>query len=231
LVKGRGKSGLTIIIRRWHHSDIIKDSGGNMKNVPYIEIVKQVLVPMFHKESQLGRSAKSNDDMAKLVFKKRLFDTILSLVEKVETGALTNIDVRSGIRRLAEEADVTAGQAQKVINVYLKYYCVLRDKQSLIKELDCPIDSGIVKHVWKQLTPEDKVDIENRLSLAQHDVKLNWIFFSEITRLNELDFLTYELLQKRLEEMGNGIRLLVDFEIYDKERIAKYLSKAEGDNL
>jgi len=202
-----------------------------MKNVPYIEIVKQVLVPMFHKESQLGRSAKSNDDMAKLVFKKRLFDTILSLVEKVETGALTNIDVRSGIRRLAEEADVTAGQAQKVINVYLKYYCVLRDKQSLIKELDCPIDSGIVKHVWKQLTPEDKVDIENRLSLAQHDVKLNWIFFSEITRLNELDFLTYELLQKRLEEMGNGIRLLVDFEIYDKERIAKYLSKAEGDNL
>ena len=202
-----------------------------MNDVPYIEIVKQVLVAMFHKESQLGRSAKNNDDMAKLAFKKRLFDTILSLVEKVDTETLTNIDVRSGIRRLAEEADVTVGQAQKVINVYLKYYCVLRDKQSLIKELDCPIDSGIVKHVWKQLTLEDKVDIENRLSLAQHGVKLNWIFFSEISRLNKLDLLTYELLQKRLEEMGDGIRLLVDFEIYDKERIAKYLSKAEGNNL
>ena len=202
-----------------------------MNDAPYIEIVRQVLVPMFHKESQLGRSTKSNDETAKLAFKKRLFDTILSLVEKVENGTLTNIDVRSGICRLAEEADVTTGQAQKVINVYLKYYCVLRDKQSLIKELDCPIDSRIVKHVWKQLTPEDKVDIENRLSLAQHGVRLNWIFFSEITRLNKLDFLTYELLQKRLEEMGNGIRLLDDFEIYDKERIAKYLSNAEGDNL
>jgi hypothetical protein len=197
-----------------------------MNDAPYIEIVKQVLVPMFHKESLLGRSTKSNDDTAKLAFKKRLFDTILSLVEKVENGTLANIDVRAGICRLAEEADVTTGQAQKVVNVYLKYYCVLRDKQSLIKELDCPIDSRIVKHVWKQLTPEDKVDIENRLSLAQHGVRLNWIFFSEITRLNKLGFLTYELLQKRLEEMGNGIRLLDDFEIYDKERIAKYLSKA-----
>jgi len=202
-----------------------------MNEVPYIEIVKQVLVPMFHKESLLGRSTKGNDRMIKLAFKKRLFDTILGLVEKVEKGTLSNIDVRSGICRLAEETHVTIGHAQKVINVYLKYYCVLRGKQNLIEELDCPIDSGIVKHVWKQLTPENKADIQNRLGLAQHGFRLNWMFFSEITRLNKLDFLAYELLQERLEKLGNGIRLSDDFEIYDKQRIAKYLSNEAADNL
>ena len=104
-----------------------------------LEIVKQVMIPAFYNESQMGRSLRSNNKLVKKV----LFETIMGLLKKVDNNTLRNHDIREGIKYVAQKADVSVGQSQKVINVYLKYYCILHGDEHLIKELDCPLGSII----------------------------------------------------------------------------------------
>jgi hypothetical protein len=177
----------------------------------YIEIAKQVLVPMFYKESQLGRSVRENDAASKVNFKRELFNSILELVRKVDRGTLTNSDIREKIRKLANGTGVAVGQAQKVVNVYMKYYCLLKEKKNLWEELDCPIDSGIAKAVWENLSPEDKEGLKKQYRLPQEGIPLRFFFFN-ITKLQNITHPIYEFLQVQLEKMGNGIRLKPDIE-------------------
>ena len=184
-----------------------------------LETVKRVLVPMFYKESLVGLSIGKGNR----AFKAELFNSILQLAEKVDNATLTNQDIREKIREIVKETNVSVGQAQKVINVYLKYYCILRDKAGLIKELDCPIDEGIAELVWKGLSTEEKEDLGNCLGLQEIGASLNFTFFKEITKLKNMDYRLYEILQEQLEKIGSGIRLKPDLEIYDKGRIEGFV--------
>jgi hypothetical protein len=153
-----------------------------------MEMVRQVLVPMFYKESQIGRSL----NRGKRKFKKALFDSIAKLRKKADNGTLRNVDIRREIKKLSQKTKKSIGQSQKVINVYLKYYCVLTGKPlKIIRELDCPLDSRILSK-----------------------------FESRKLRLKSLeDFKVYKKIQKNIEKEGKGIRLMPDIKIYDERRI------------
>jgi hypothetical protein len=84
------------------------------------------------------------------------------------------------------------------INVYLKYYCILTNKpEEIIRELDCPLDSGIIKKFGER--------------------------FEKIATLGDINFNLYMKFQNHLEKEGNGVRLKPDIEIYDKKRIKEFL--------
>lgn len=162
------------------------------------EIVKQVLTPMFYKETQLGRSLGKKDKEFKNALKNALFISINKLREKADNGTLKNEEIRKEIKELSEKTGVTIGQSQKVINVYLKYYCILTNKpEEIIRELDCPLDSGIINKFGKG--------------------------YEKLIRLKDMGFNSYVEFQNRLEKEGNGIRLKPDIEIYDKKRIKEFL--------
>lgn len=162
----------------------------------YFDIVRQVLIPMFYKETQLGRSLRSTNPS----FKKQLFDSITELSNKADNGTLTNEDIRKKIVDISKGTKVSVGKAQKVINVYLKYYCILTKKtDNIIKELDCPLDS--------QIMSEFKTRNLRKVPLKHFD--------------NINDYIAW---QDHLEKIGEGIRLRLDIQTYDRKRMQLFFS-------
>jgi len=118
------------------------------------EDVKNILVATFYKETQLGRSiSSSNKDFKKVInkeFKRDLLNSVIKLRNLVDKGTIRNLDIRDEIKSLSEKTGVSIGQSQKVINVYLKFYCLFLDKPlEIIKELDCPLDSTTMERKQK----------------------------------------------------------------------------------
>ena len=119
-------------------------------------------------------------------FISKLQPIILDLINKSDNNVLTNKDIRSAIKKHYVETCISIGASQKVINVYMKFYCIIGNKTNLIKELDCPIDSRVIK--------------ANNLPRVA---------------LKNLDFHTYEAMQKVLKQ-NHGYQLYADVEAYDK---------------
>jgi len=165
-----------------------------------IETIKKVLVPVWYKESMIGLSiGKSGSNFAeseKKEFKKKLFEAIERLRRRVDEENLSNANIRKEIKKLSTETDASIGQAQKVINVYLKYYCILYSKP--LEELDCPLDKSIM----------GKYKDENHRPVLLKDL---------------MDFGEYERWQELLREKGHGVRLKPDIECYDQNRIREFL--------
>lgn len=169
--------------------------------VNYYNIVKKTLVPIFYKEDQIGRSLGKKDKKFKSKFKNNLYKSINKLADLADSNLLNNKDIRREIKNVAKKSNVSLGQSQKTINTYLKYYCVLTGKtQKIIKELDCPLDSNIIKK-YK--------NIDKNL----REIKLK----------NLNDFKIYEKWQEHLKENGMGIRIEPDVLVYDKQRLDKFL--------
>jgi hypothetical protein len=165
-----------------------------MEDLEFFEILRQVMIPMFYKETQLDRSLRDNNQE----FKKQVFSSCIELANKADSGTLKNEDIRNKIAEISDKAKVSVGQTQKILNVYLKYYCVLTKKpMEIIKELDCPLDSQIMEKY-------------KTTGLWKYALK-------ELT-----DFSRYVAWQKRLEFMGNGVRLRPDIKTYDKNRIERF---------
>jgi hypothetical protein len=102
---------------------------------------KNILVASFYKETQVGRSIGLSKKK-RLNFSRELLKSIIKLRKLVDNEKITNTDIRNEIRKLSERARVSIGQSQKVINVYLKFYCLFLGKpEKILKELDCPLDS------------------------------------------------------------------------------------------
>lgn len=166
----------------------------------FFDIIKQVLIPVCYKESQVTRGKGNSSLKNNKKFKKKLFDSIMKLSKKADSLNLTNKDIRRKIMNLSKEANVSIGQSQKVINVYLKFYCIITNKPlSIIKELDCPLDSQIMS-----------------------TFKTKNLRKTPLKKLNDFD--EYVAWQNHLENIGNGIRLRPDIEAYDKKRINSFLS-------
>lgn len=162
----------------------------------FFDTARQVLIPMFYKEAQLGRSLREKNPK----FKKKLFEDSLELADKADKGTLKNEDIRKKIVTISSTTNVSIGQAQKVINVFLKYYCILTQKpENIIKELDCPLDSKTMSRF--------KTKVLKRTSLK---------------KMNNID--DYRAWQNHLKKIGKGIRLKPDIEAYDRERIRLFLS-------
>lgn len=166
------------------------------------KVVREVMIPMFYKETQLARSIRNISKQEKLEFKKELFKAILELADRVDKSTLKNNHVREKIKNLSDNTSGTIGQAQKVINVYLKYYSILTGKKNeLLRELDCPLDSKVMSRYERQLGLK-------RMSLKNMD-----------------DMHTYETWQNGLKKTGRGLRISPDLQTYDPERIREYLTK------
>ena len=169
-----------------------------MNDEDFFETVRQVLIPMFFKETQLGRSLKGVKLEVKKQLKKLLFESIMELANKADNETLKNEDIRKKIVEISEKGQVSIGQTQKVVNVYLKYYCILTKKSTgIIAELDCPLDSLIMSRYTTK------------------NVRKIWL--KDMTKIN--DYLAW---QDHLKQEGKGIRLRPDIEVYDVQRIQKF---------
>ena len=114
---------------------------------------KDILVATIYKETQVGRSISKNKKVPEH-FKENLLVSIRKLRELVDTNKIKNADIRSEIKRVNRITGASIGQSQKVINVYLKFYCLILHKPlKVIKELDCPLDSTTMnkKQTMKKL--------------------------------------------------------------------------------
>lgn len=122
------------------------------EDIDKMEIMeKKLFIIEFNKASQLDRSFGGNITFEnKILFRKKLIEFILELMDLIDKNELKNKDIRDKIYNLAEIEGVSVGQAQKVINVSLKVYCFLKNK-NLLSELDCPLDSTTMegKHRMK----------------------------------------------------------------------------------
>lgn len=184
----------------------------------YATIAKQALVPGFYADSQVARSVKEKEAVSKVDIKRKLFSSIMDLAARADSRTLTNDDIRQSIRQLADEVHISVGQAQKVINVYFKYYCILKwgNDVAKLRELDCPIDREIAKGVWERLSAETRKAYTSKG------------FFLYSMELKNMDFYSYEWMQAELKEIGCGVRVRADFEIYDKKVIEKFLASGDG---
>lgn len=104
--------------------------------------VKDVFVPVIYKESLIGRSFREKDNK----FKQKTFKVIRRLRLLIDADTISNQIIRAEIENLSKATDRSIGQSQKVINVYLKFYCLLSNKpESINRELDCPLDRWSLK--------------------------------------------------------------------------------------
>lgn len=106
----------------------------------------------------------------KNIFDENAKNIIKDLISKVDSNQIKNFDIREAIIKLSELSGFKdrVGASQKVINVYLKYYCVVGNKsEEIIKELDCPIDSLVRKKYQlgnisiKNITFKNYIDCQN----------------------------------------------------------------------
>ncbi len=141
---------------------------GAMENKEKIDDMKEdakdILVASFYKETQVGRSIGSSNKQNKKInpkeFKRILLNSIKKLRKLVDNRTIKNLDIRKEIKDLSEKTGASVGQSQKVINVYLKFYCFFLDKPlEIIKELDCPLDST---------TMEKKQKMKNVVSMDEY---------------------------------------------------------------
>jgi hypothetical protein len=107
-----------------------------------------LLIIEFNKGSQVDRSlGNSISAETKKKFRETLLSEIVFLMGKVDDESLKNEDIRNSIRKIknVDEA-ISFGQAQKVVNVSLKQYCFVTNKnENILKELDCPLDRTTMK--------------------------------------------------------------------------------------
>lgn len=114
-------------------------------------LAKDTLLVMLYGESQIGRSIsaydKKDNTFNKEKFKKIVLEETRRLGDMVDNKTLTNKAIRDAILDLSEKGGVTIGHAQKILNVYLKYYSLLTGSPpEIISELDCPLDGIIMNH-------------------------------------------------------------------------------------
>lgn len=93
-------------------------------------------------------------------FKIKTFKEIEKLTRLMDDGKLTEKQILNSIRNLASKFKISFGQAQKPINVLLKYHFHLFHKPSdkIKKELYCPIDSVILKELKIKVISLTKID-------------------------------------------------------------------------
>jgi hypothetical protein len=121
--------------------------------------------------TMISRSVRKNIKAGKSVkdFKARVFKELEILTNKMDTSTLTEENIIDSIDNLRNEFGISFGQAQKPINVILKYHFYLtKSNESPIKKmLHCPIDSLILKKLGKSGISLTKINKEKYLEIQK----------------------------------------------------------------
>jgi hypothetical protein len=131
---------------------------------------KSVYLIIFN-ATMISRSVgKTLKDSGKLkAFKVAVFRQIEKLTGKMEDASLTEDDIMTAIGKLNKGFGISFGQAQKPINVILKYHFYLTkcDDQRIKKVLHCPVDSVILKGLGKTGLSLSKIDKKDYIQVQQ----------------------------------------------------------------
>ena len=97
----------------------------------------------------VGKTLRADGRFTLRQFKVRVFQEVERLLAEMDAGTLTESSIMGSIQALADEFGISIGQAQKPINVILKYHSYLtRDAHdSLRAVLHCPVDSVIQRRL------------------------------------------------------------------------------------
>ena len=117
----------------------------------------------------VGKTIKGRKDMK--YFKLRLFKKLDNLTTLMDNKKLTENNILKAIENLANEFCISFGQAQKAINVILKYHFYLTNNKNIqVKNaLYCPLDSIILKALKKRkfltnINKEEYLEIQNEIA-------------------------------------------------------------------
>ena len=141
----------------------------------------------FNKASQLDRSfMRSLLPETKVQFRTKLIDTCIELMGMIDKNTFTNEILRKKIDEIMKvDENISIGQAQKVVNVVMKQYCFILNKENLYKELDCPLDRTTMRHknTMKTLSKNEylkyQADFKDR-----HGLRILADYVYDIQRLN-----------------------------------------------
>lgn len=116
----------------------------------------------------VGKTFNGNDRKLK-EWKKETFKEIKKLTGRMDEENLTEGDILSSIERLSSEFEISWGQAQKPINVILKYHFYLSDyrDKDIKKALHCPIDSKILGEAGRTNLTLTEMDKEEYLEIQK----------------------------------------------------------------
>lgn len=152
--------------------------------------VKLALLTVFCNATQIYRRTipKNKKD----AYKKKVKEVIISLIEKIDNNSIQNKNIRQAIQELSDNVGISIGASQKAVNVYLKVYCIVSNKDDkMLRELDCPIDSKVIK--------------KNKLKKIS---------------LKVMNLEDYEEMQRQLQQ-SYGIKILADIKAWDSEKVYK----------
>jgi len=140
-----------------------------------LTITQKSLYIVIYNATMIGRSIGKTINKNKLLsYKQALFLEVVILCKKMDNRTLTNKNIINSIEKLSKKHIISFGQSQKAINVILKNHCLLFEKNnihSIKKELDCPLDSIVLKHlnIKSSLTKMNKT---NYIKI-QNDIQKN----------------------------------------------------------
>jgi len=121
----------------------------------------------------VGKSLKNNKKLKGIKdlkdFKVRVFEELNKLTDLMDKEKLIEENILKSIMILSDEFEISFGQAQKAINVILKYHFYLtKNKNNNIKRiLNCPIDSVILETLNKKGLSLTKINEKKYLELQQ----------------------------------------------------------------
>jgi hypothetical protein len=141
------------------------------------EMELKLLIIEYNRASQLDRSfSKTNlADKNKKLFRERLLEICIFLMNKIDDETLTNSLIREKIRELKNtDNNISFGQAQKVVNVCLKQYCFLTKKEKILYELDCPLDSTTMGNNdnMKNINEDDYIKYQSRFERENNGIRI-----------------------------------------------------------
>ncbi len=107
------------------------------------------------KSKSLGKKLSENYKNRKIrIFRKETFSEFKKLIKKIDKNNLEQKHIHDSIKCISKNSHTSFGQAQKGLNVLLKYYCHLiyhNKRKRIVKELDCPLDSFILKELHQSI--------------------------------------------------------------------------------
>ena len=122
----------------------------------------------------VGKSLKGKSKTVKQ-FKIKVFKQIETLTNLMDNNQLTEENIVEAIDELSAEFEISFGQAQKPINVILKYHFYLsNNKNSVIKKLlHCPLDSIILSKLNEDNLPLTRINRQRYLEIQSNIQKHN----------------------------------------------------------
>lgn len=115
----------------------------------YLIIFKAVMNPR-----ALGESFPSHGRAERVKrFRALVFTEIEHLCSRMQYESLQTSDIRKSIEHVSSASGISFGQAQKAINILMKYHYFLHDAVSGAgAELDCPLDNVVLRELGERIS-------------------------------------------------------------------------------